>query len=176
MNLLSKLNYNLYFNGKIYIIRNSVNNIIYIGSSILDLELRFSEHVAHSKVMNSLLYKAMRNIGVDKFSIHLLKDFRCLNKDELERFETTMINQAIADKKILYNKNQPRSLISNAVGKAATREWQKNNKTKHNCYCCKFQTSRLNDLSRHLRSAKHCSKIGNYNLEIVIKELFDMEF
>jgi group I intron endonuclease len=162
--------------GKIYIIINTVNGIIYIGSTILDLKLRFTEHISHSKIMGSALYIAMRELGVHNFSIQLLKSVKCLNKNELEVAETTIINEYILNGQQLYNKNKPRAAISNAASKLATREWQKNNRTKHNCYCCKFQTSRLNDLSRHLRSAKHCSKIGNYNLEIVIKELFDMEF
>ena len=46
--------------GKIYIIRNHINDFLYIGSTINSIKHRFYQHVkSRHKHPNSLLYKAM---------------------------------------------------------------------------------------------------------------------
>ena len=64
--------------GFIYKIVNSINNDIYVGSTIRTLNQRFSAHKCnHSKEdcpsYNNKLYTAMRELDIDNFSIHLLE-------------------------------------------------------------------------------------------------------
>lgn len=58
----------------IYIIKNTINNKVYIGQSI-DVKKRFNQHFqkCHKKD-NSLLYKAMRKYGKDKFYFEILEN------------------------------------------------------------------------------------------------------
>lgn len=92
-----------YRNGKIYQISNTVNNIIYIGSTITHLDKRLWNHRSRAKDETRLspLYIAMRELGSDKFSITLLKLFPCESKQELEIEELSVANQY--DKTLLYN-------------------------------------------------------------------------
>lgn len=62
--------------GTIYIIKNTENSKVYYGSTTRPLHIRFKEHKsrANTKSKSYLLYKEMQSIGVDKFSIHALKE------------------------------------------------------------------------------------------------------
>ena len=71
--------------GKIYIIKNSVDEQFYIGSTTTDIRVRFRNHKYRSKDLTrtSKLYTLMRQYGCDKFNIELLEEFECENTDEL---------------------------------------------------------------------------------------------
>ena len=43
--------------GFIYVIRNDVNNKLYIGQTTYNLDRRWQQHLSKSKTNNSLLYK-----------------------------------------------------------------------------------------------------------------------
>jgi predicted GIY-YIG superfamily endonuclease len=64
----------------VYIISNSINNDLYIGTTSLDIEDRFKIHKQHlvSKYSNtknrSLMYLDMQNYGLDNFNISLIKN------------------------------------------------------------------------------------------------------
>lgn len=61
----------------IYIIRNTINQKVYIGKTNLSLEKRFNEHIKDSKkekYEKRPLYNAMNKYGADKFSIHLIEE------------------------------------------------------------------------------------------------------
>lgn len=62
---------------KIYKITNSVDNLIYIGSTRTSLERRMSCHKSESKKLNYKLYQHMRRIGAEKFNIELLEERDC---------------------------------------------------------------------------------------------------
>lgn len=57
-----------------YIIRNTLNNKVYIGSTIRDINERFEEHLYCStkNKFRTKLYKAINKIGKDKFYISKL--------------------------------------------------------------------------------------------------------
>ena len=70
--------------GKIYIIRNHINDFIYIGSTINSVRYRFYQHVKSGfRYPNSLLYKAMAEFKTEKLYVHLLEDFEYENIKEL---------------------------------------------------------------------------------------------
>ena len=113
------MNENKYSNGKIYIIRNIENDLVYIGSTIQPISKRFYAHkmslTGKSSAMK--LYCAMRDLGVDKFYIELVETFPCNSKEELLSREGHFIR--------LYNsfKNGYNSIIS---GRSEV-EWRHDN-------------------------------------------------
>lgn len=73
--------------GCIYIIKNKINNKVYIGQTVKMMEERWREHLYNSKPggREQLIYLAMRKYGVENFYVELLEiadDTQSL--DELE--------------------------------------------------------------------------------------------
>jgi hypothetical protein len=74
-----------YQHGKIYKIDNDVDNLIYVGSTIQPLNIRFSDHKCASKLHpERKIYKHFMKLGIDHFEIKLIKNYPCNNKLELE--------------------------------------------------------------------------------------------
>ncbi len=85
-----------YSKGKIYKIYNTINDDIYIGSTIQNLKSRLSSHLSHSKkneFCKRLLYKTMNELGIENFYIELIENYPCDNKKELEEREKYWIKQ-----------------------------------------------------------------------------------
>lgn len=61
-------------NGYIYIIKNDVNNLVYIGLTTQSIQKRWYDHVKCSKYKNSKFYRAIREIGITHFRIHILEE------------------------------------------------------------------------------------------------------
>ena len=95
-----------YNSGKIYKLINTIDDNIYIGSTITRLCDRIGNHRSKAKdpTKQSYLYKHMRNIGIEHFKIVLIKPFSCNSKDELEAEEYNEMSKY--DKSILLNDNQ----------------------------------------------------------------------
>lgn len=60
-------------NGFIYIIRNTVNQKVYIGQTRTSVEQRWKEHLRHAKNGDQLINRAMRKYGTDKFYVETLE-------------------------------------------------------------------------------------------------------
>lgn len=85
-------------NGKIYKLVNTENSKIYVGSSNYQyLSSRLNTHKQLCKDTSgrrgSILYKTMREIGPEKFSIELIEVFSCENKIQLAEREQHWIEQ-----------------------------------------------------------------------------------
>ena len=95
-----------YNSGKIYKLINTIDDKVYIGSTITRLCDRMGNHrtKAKNKAKQSYLYEHMRNIGIEHFKIVLIKSFPCNSKDELEAEEYNEMSKY--DKSILLNDNQ----------------------------------------------------------------------
>src|SRR5699024_11954771 len=62
-------------NGSIYLIKNEVNNKMYIGQTIQPVEKRFKQHLKLLKTNEKqAISKAIKSIGKDKFSYEILAD------------------------------------------------------------------------------------------------------
>lgn len=75
-----------YANGKIYIIRNTENNKVYIGSTTQPLCKRMVGHrcsARDEKKQHFPLYVAFNEVGVDRFYIELVEDYPCENIEQL---------------------------------------------------------------------------------------------
>ena len=72
--------------GKVYAIHNTVNDKVYVGSTIRTLAQRMAEHrksTCDEVRCTWPLYSAMLELGVDKFYIELLGDFPCERREQL---------------------------------------------------------------------------------------------
>ena len=99
-----------YQKGKIYIIRNDINDLTYIGSTCQLLCQRMSEHrlsVNKEKCKNTKLSKLIATLGKEHFYIELLEEYPCENSIQLQKREGELIrdlkpalNQIIAGRTI----------------------------------------------------------------------------
>ena len=83
-----------YQDGKIYKIYNTINDDIYIGSTTQKLCERMRQHRNDYKSklhFNMLIYKAIREYGVENFFIELIEKCPCNDKDELRKTEGNYI-------------------------------------------------------------------------------------
>ena len=79
-----------YSKGKIYCIKNDVNDDIYIGSTTQPLCKRMAKHrssINAKKSENILFYQLMRELGTEAFRIELIEDFSCENREQLQARE-----------------------------------------------------------------------------------------
>lgn len=60
-------------NGFIYIIRNTVNNKVYIGQTRVTVEQRWKEHIRHAAYGDQVINRAMKKYGIDKFYVETLE-------------------------------------------------------------------------------------------------------
>ena len=60
-------------NGFIYIIKNTINNKVYIGQTRVSVEQRWKEHLRHAQYGEQVINRAMKKYGIDKFYIETLE-------------------------------------------------------------------------------------------------------
>ncbi len=85
---------NKYHNGKIYAVRNIMDDDVYIGSTCSSLSQRMVKHrSASAKCVKMQLYDKMQELGADKFYIELVEDCNCDSIEQLRRREGELIRQ-----------------------------------------------------------------------------------
>lgn len=72
--------------GYIYIIKNTVNDKVYIGKTIQTLERRFQKHLSDSKKLDTHFARAIRKYGSDKFYIEQIEECPVAQMNERERY------------------------------------------------------------------------------------------
>lgn len=95
-----------YSKGKIYKIVNSENDMMYVGSTTKQyLSNRMAGHRTDAKRRGKwgALYKAMNEIGADKFKISLIENYPCDSLEELEAREYKIMKKYKSRKIELYN-------------------------------------------------------------------------
>lgn len=88
-------------NGYIYKITNKVNNKIYIGQTRVNIEIRWKEHIRHSKYSKMLIHKAINKYGYNNFSIECLEICSLEDLDYKEEYYINIYNST--NKTIGYN-------------------------------------------------------------------------
>jgi hypothetical protein len=74
-----------YQNAKIYKIVNSIDKLIYVGSTIQPLNIRFTGHKSDAKrYPERKIYKHFAKLGIHHFKIILIKLYPCAGKLELD--------------------------------------------------------------------------------------------
>lgn len=84
--------------GVVYLILNTVNGKRYVGQTVQPLEKRFNEHARSKK---SLIGKAIRKYGKDKFRYGVIKV--CASKEEMDYWEKYFIAALKSKKPYGYN-------------------------------------------------------------------------
>lgn len=88
-------------NGFIYIIRNTINNKVYIGQTRTSVSQRWAEHLRHARYGEQVINRAMKKYGVDKFYIETLEICDIKYLDEREIYYIDLYNST--DKSRGYN-------------------------------------------------------------------------
>lgn len=88
-------------NGFIYIIRNTINNKVYIGQTRTSVEQRWKEHLRHAQYGKQIINRAMKKYGVDKFYIEMLETCDLEDLDYKEMYYIELYNST--DKSKGYN-------------------------------------------------------------------------
>ncbi|AMM44955.1 intron-associated endonuclease [Bacillus phage SP-15] len=86
--------------GYIYKISNSVDSMVYIGSTVKDVETRmYKGAYCHAGLARRgdkrPLYIAMRNLGIDNFKIEVLEEFEYEDPKELRARERDIIQEYV---------------------------------------------------------------------------------
>ena len=162
-----------YKNGKIYCIRNSIDEdiYIYIGSTCQPLSKRMTDHrrsINSSRDKNMPLYIKIRELGITNFYIELLEEYGCDNKEQLRakegeyirkmgslnrRVEARTIKEYRHDKKEhlqackkqYYQENKPVLLLKSQV-------YVKNNKEKTEIYQRQYREDHKEETQEYKRN------------------------
>ena len=124
-----------YQNGKIYCIRNYVDDDIYIGSTCQPLSKRMAWHrktYQQDKVKNRPIYKKMNEIGIDQFYIELIEDYHCETVEQLRRREGELIreNKPVLNKDIAGRTIKEWGLDNFEKRQVINKRYRENNETK----------------------------------------------
>lgn len=142
---------NKYEFGKIYKLVNSVDDMIYIGSTCRSLEERLNKHINTSNIKNYLIYTHLNKIGWDKVTIILLENIKCDNKKQLlekERYWCDKLNPQLNLRKAIILHDEKQNYNNERYKK-----WYIKNNIKINCSCGKFYIK--NKKSIHINTLFH---------------------
>lgn len=88
--------------GRIYIIRNTVNDKVYVGQTHVSIKLRFQNHLsAARRGLDYVIGKAIRKYGEDKFYVELLEECLIEELNEREKYWITFFKAT--DNRFGYN-------------------------------------------------------------------------
>lgn len=79
--------------GRIYIIKNTVNDKVHVGQTKVSLKLRFQNHLSAARNgKDYIIGKAIRKYGEDKFYIELLEECTVEELNEREKYWIAFFN------------------------------------------------------------------------------------
>ena len=142
-------------NGKIYIIRNRINDLIYIGSTCQSLSQRMVQHRRDMNVKRCQkwkLYQQMRELHKDNFYIELLENYPCNTRNELNRKEGEYIRNY-------------QSKLNRIIAGRTDKEYREDNKEKAKEYHKEYQQTheeKLADYQKEYRST-HKEEANTYH-------------
>lgn len=163
--------------GRVYKIIHNQSDICYVGSTINELRVRFSQHKRATTSKYSIV-SYMKQHGRDNFKIVLIKEYDIVDRKHLEAYEQLWINKLTCinykcsfnplrsrkelmniEKKEYYKSNKEaiseRDQVYRSNNKEAISERRKKQIT---CDC--GTTLRSSDRSRHERSKKHIDNLA----------------
>ena len=83
-----------YQNGKIYCVRNHIDDDVYVGSTTQLVCKRMVKHRHDMKLKQHVkVYTNMNELGIDKFYIELIENYPCESKEELCKREGHFIRE-----------------------------------------------------------------------------------
>ena len=163
-----------YIKGKIYKITSSNTEKIYIGSTILPLEVRFSVHKSSKDCSSRYI------INEGNASIELMYEYPCKNKPELESEEARMMQACRKKGFEVVNKYTP-GAIAAAGGKLEyDKEHNKANKEKlaeYNKEYCKANKEKIKKRkAEYYKANKEKKAEYKRNLPKIVCECCNKEF
>ena len=88
--------------GRIYIIKNKINNKVYVGQTKVSIKLRFQNHLSAARCgRDYIIGKAIRKYGEENFYVELLEECLASELNEREMYWITFYNAT--DNKFGYN-------------------------------------------------------------------------
>ena len=147
-----------YKNGKIYTIRNrNDDSLIYVGSTVVPLYKRLSNHKTDSKnpkYENRQLYKKMNETDINDWYIELYEDCPCERREQLLQREGQVIREIGTLNKIIAGRTNKEWFEENKTHvKEYKKEYQETNKEKILCECgCSIYR---NNIARHKQTRNH---------------------
>ena len=108
-----------YKNGKIYCIRNNINDDIYVGSTTQPLCKRMAYHRQDAKKENKMhqtFYSKVNEIGIENFYIELIEDYPCESVEQLRKREGEFIREM--------------GTLNHVIAGRTGKEWLEQNKEK----------------------------------------------
>ena len=131
-----------YKNGRIYCIRNTIDDDIYIGSTIQPLSKRMSVHREAAKsetCKHSIFYSKVNELGIENFYIELIENYPCESVEQLRKREgyyireMATLNYQIAGrtkKEYMKEYAEQRKEVIKEYQKEYKKEWYEANKDK----------------------------------------------
>jgi hypothetical protein len=136
-----------YKNGKIYVIRNHINDKVYVGSTTQSLSKRWGEHKkiirTHNEKQKKLI-EAYKSVGVENFYIELVEDHPCENKEQLTAREGYYIRQFDS-----YNNG----LNGNIAGRSK-KQWLVDNEDERKTYLQQYKKDNEEHLKQYYKDYK----------------------
>ena len=171
-----------YANGKIYVIRNHVNDMVYVGSTCQSLSKRFSWHKSDMKNRKYQLYEAMNELKIENFYIELVELYPCSSKDELRSREGQYIrkydsykngyNMLISGRSMTEYYQDNKEQLKEQVKKyrddhkdkirEQKKEYYQDNKEKINEYYKKYKELNKDRIREHKNKKFNCECGGKY--------------
>ena len=143
--------------GKIYCIKNCIDDDKYIGSTTDDLSQRLIKHKWEAKRCPHIkLYQKLHELGFDKFSIDLLEEFPFDDKQQLRLREGEYIKQL----------GTLNTQIAGRTQKERSKEWQEKNR-EHYLQMRRERRAKNNEASREKDKEYYCKYIDRINEPIV---------
>lgn len=130
-----------YQNGKIYKITSSQTDLIYIGSTVEKLNLRFAHH-KHQFKKNINGTKSKEILKYDDAKIELIESYPCNSKEDLFKREREYIKSL--------------NCVNNHSSSTVVKEMEE---YKYMCEWCNYKCCKKCDYTKHLNTEKHKNKI-----------------
>ena len=148
-----------YSKGKIYKILNTIDDEIYVGSTMEKLSTRLKQHRAATTFWSTQkIHQHMREIGMEKFYIELIENCPCSSKGELLRKEGEWIRKIGTLNKLISGRSKAEYWKENTDKK---KEINRTYKNKHSDYLLETLTCRFcgntygrNNKSRHEKTGR----------------------
>ena len=163
--MTNRNNFKNYNNSKIYIIKNSVNDSIYIGSTTQTLSQRVAQHrkaTRNPQANKFKIYRTMLDLGIENFFVELIEYYSCNTQEELRRREGQVIkefqpdlNKQVAGRTLQeYRKDFAEEIKEkDRIRGKSEKVLQKRRERKYEC-CC-GSVVRTDGKVEHLRTKKH---------------------
>jgi len=158
---------NKYNNGKIYRLYSFYDGIpdVYYGSTTHNLARRLSNHRSAYKQYKSgngpfySLFNLFDKHGMDKFSIQLIENYPCDNRNELDRREAYYIkNNQCVNKNIAGRSRQEYYKDNFEIHSAKMKQWYSENRDKHLQNIKKYNEEHKAHISEYQKQYRNANK------------------